>query len=246
MKDVGRNLDMAARKNEALRKDLKEQFEDPFYQGKASYAREVRERLADLKETMDALGIKKGTKESAAIQWVGEGQKQDKYGELHPYTREDLKREFPEKHQDIIAAEQYSRKVYDEYITRINETLMNIYPDALERAREDLVLHRDASVYYREQIRTQKKLLAEIHEKIEEKKILWTKKKDGTRVKADLANSILYNRRGAENVKRRIKRYEELAERHFHTAVSCISPQLYWQISAPDGRFHALSLENVR
>lgn len=88
-------------------------------------------RLNDLKRKMDELGIKAGSPESAAVQRATARDRcSNQYGELHEYTLEHLKENFPDSWQDenVFIAEKYCREVYDEYIDRMNRVLEEIYP----------------------------------------------------------------------------------------------------------------------
>ena len=154
-KDYARNFDAASNfkqkkemqrekhdennsKQGKLREKLQNLFVRPFEKAKKGYVNSVRNKLNDLYFKMDKLGIKKGTKESAAVQWYGEGQYQDKNGEIHEYTLEDLKREFPKKWEKIAEASEYFRKVYDDYIDDINAARERIYPRPMEEAIEKI------------------------------------------------------------------------------------------------------------
>lgn len=132
-KDFARNLDAAAGGNKEARQWLSENVEKPFLDAKDSYSRNASDRLNSYKQQMDSLGIKKGSKESAAVQWIGEGQRQAG-SEVRPYTLDDLRRDFPEKWQDIVKAEAVNRQMYSEYVDRINASLEKIYPNAMEEA----------------------------------------------------------------------------------------------------------------
>lgn len=141
-KDIQRNADAAFRNSPAGRKWFKENFEDGFYKSKGRYTNEVKGKLDDLYDNVvKDLGIKKGSKESAAVQWIGEGKKQRTSGkdlstETVPYNKDDLIREFDytmpngkKAWENIIEAEKWMRKTYDGYIGRINVALKEIYPD---------------------------------------------------------------------------------------------------------------------
>ena len=81
-----------------------------------------------------------GSKESAAMMWYGEGQKQlnkvkgkvesDKL-EFTKYTLDDLKKDFPKTWQNIVEADKIMRKYYDEYVDRINESLEKVYSESV-------------------------------------------------------------------------------------------------------------------
>ncbi len=219
-KDLTRNLDAAAGGNQSLRAKLHDVIEKPLLEAKARYAQNVRNKLNNLKTFMDKLGIKKGTDESAAVQWIGEGERQDKYGEIQSYSLAQLKEDFPQSWQKIVEAEKYCRKLYDEFIDRINHTLEKIYPNALENAIESRGKKQAEEYYYREQAKVQETLRNEIIRNIEEKQTVFKTKKEGTKVRADLENSMNYNTMRLTKVEEKIDKYFEMAERAKYTAAS--------------------------
>ncbi len=102
------------------------------------------------------LGIKFGSKESKAIQWIAEGERRPNIkrkadvealkklgitniknldpGKTVPYTEETLRAEFgDEKAERILKAEQWYRKQYDEMINLINEILKKFHPNSPEK-----------------------------------------------------------------------------------------------------------------
>ena len=145
-KDYARNFDAAAKHNPTLRNHLQQLFARPLETAKADYAKAVRSRLTEMHDKMRELGIKKDTKESQAVQWIGEGFYQDKFGETHEYTIEMLKEEFPETWENIRDAATYFRHLYDEYLGEINAARELIYPHPLEDAQDQVaayMLRRD-------------------------------------------------------------------------------------------------------
>jgi hypothetical protein len=134
---------------------VKEHYFDPFDRSKGDYAREVITRADKIyNEVVQKYGIKKGSKESAAIQWYGEGERivgsdrsslnrlfnpeyevvtneagqEVRVPKTEKYTLEDLKRDFPNKWKDIVEAEKVFRQQYDELIDLINESRKKVYP----------------------------------------------------------------------------------------------------------------------
>ena len=139
-KDIQRNADAAFVHDPAGRQAFKRNVEDPLYMRKGRYAKAVQRKTDDLYNyAVKKLGIKKGSKESAAVQWYGEGFKVEKVdGKLKevPYTLEDLKKDYSytakngrPAWENIVEAEKYARKLYDEYFDRLQKTLIEIYPD---------------------------------------------------------------------------------------------------------------------
>ncbi len=121
----------------------------PLYDSKKAYTEGVTEYADRLKkEIVDGLGIKKGSKESAAVMWLGEGQKpiSKKDGTaLEPYTYKDCVDEFGEgAAKRIQRATEIFREMYDELLDQVNETRSMLYPnnpDKLIPKREDYFRH---------------------------------------------------------------------------------------------------------
>jgi hypothetical protein len=206
------NLDDAAGKNQKLRELMRTMIEKPFYDAKDNYSNEVKTRLNDLYDTVvDEMGIKPGTKESAAVQWYGEGVRQGKYSGLPPtekadYNLELLKKQFPEKWQDIKKAAEYMRKQYDEYIERINSSMEKIYPRVMERAEADQAKYKATEEYFLRQAWRQGELAQTVQRTIDRKKAQLKDAKKGTQAYVSLENSIEYN-------KKRLAAIEAKAER---------------------------------
>ena len=139
-KDIQRNADAAFAHDPAGRQAFKRNVEDPLYMSKGRYAKAVQGKTDDLYNyAVKGLGIKKGSKESAAVQWYGEGFKVEKVdGEFKevPYTLDNLKKDYSytakngrPAWENIVEAEKYARRLYDEYFDRLQKTLIEIYPD---------------------------------------------------------------------------------------------------------------------
>lgn len=60
------------------------------------------------------------------------------------YTLADLQHDFPEKWQDIKAAADYCREVYDQYLKDLNAMYSEIYPATKEAAEEQVENYREA------------------------------------------------------------------------------------------------------
>lgn len=212
-KDLARNLDAAAGGNKELRERLRDVFERPMAQAKTDYAAEVRGRVNNIKTTMDKLGIKAGSRESAAVQWIGEGQRQDQFGNVQKYTEEQLKQDFPNSWENILEAEKYFRRTYDEYVDRINDSLMKIYPNAGASEKANASKHRDTELYYKSQANIQKELLETTKAKIAQQRAKLKRSNPASKRYADLQNSIQYQTRRAKKAQEKIERYTTMAER---------------------------------
>lgn len=94
---------------------------DPFDASKGDYVAFQKSELDDLKKTIvDGLGIKKGSKESAAVQQYGE--------KLISY--DDLVKQFgKDKAEKIVQADSWFRNKYDNLIEQVNSVRAKIYPN---------------------------------------------------------------------------------------------------------------------
>jgi len=137
------NADYALGKNTPEREIFKEQIEKPFAESKRVYVDRIKEEAKSLKENIvDKLGISKGSRESAGVQWLGEGKKVVKVGKTYQevdYNISDLMNEFDyiapngkKAWENIVEADKYFRIKYNEYVDRINEVLKKIYPNVEE------------------------------------------------------------------------------------------------------------------
>ncbi|MHC1722726.1 MAG: hypothetical protein AB9836_05925 [Aminipila sp.] len=139
-KGVGISKDLTRNAESALDGEglswFKKNFADNFYKSKGENAKNIKEKT-DLiyNEVVKKRGIKKGTKESTAIQWYGEGQKMIG-SEAKPYTLADLQEEFGYKMpngkyawQNIVESNNIMRRMYDDYVNGMNEALRKIYPN---------------------------------------------------------------------------------------------------------------------
>lgn len=158
--DVYRVLDKVAGKNQNLRQRLHEAIEKPLNDAKGRYAQNIVQRMNDYKADMDRLGIKIGSKESAAVQWYGEGQRQvGKNGATEPYGLGQLQEDFPGTWQNIVEAEQIHRQIYDDYVNRINQALAEIYPDVEANANTELAKKQEAFEVAKERLQLQQELV---------------------------------------------------------------------------------------
>ena len=163
-KDFFRNMREVFGKHYGI---VKEMIDD-FNQSKGDMARSINERLADLYTTVvNGLEIKKGSKESAAVMWYGEGEKTPDlknandikllkkmgikdFTNLDPnikvkYDGARLENDFGhETAERIKKADKYFRKIYDEYIDALNAEIKRIYPynaDKLIKKRKNYYRH---------------------------------------------------------------------------------------------------------
>lgn len=151
-KDLGRNLDAAAGGNKKAREWLRGLVEKPFYAAKKRYAQSIVKNLDRYKQAMDELGIRPGSRESKAVMWYGEGRRKVKGNEYESYSIAELRNEFPNSWEKIQKADEVNRKLYNEYIDRINSVLDEIYPQVMEKAQAKLDKLEANLDYYRKQL----------------------------------------------------------------------------------------------
>lgn len=100
---------------------VKKSILDPFDASKGKYVDDVKQNLDELKtNVVDGLGIKKGSKESAAVMDYGE----------KLITRDDLVKRFGiETAEKIVKADDWFRKKYDTLLDEVNAVMKQIYPN---------------------------------------------------------------------------------------------------------------------
>lgn len=211
-KDFARVLDDVSGESIGIRNDLHKFFEVPHRQAQAQYTEGYKNAIKSISEKFGELGIKAGSKESAAVQRIGEGVYQiDSKGNTAPYTEEMLKREFPKDWKKIKAAADYCEDVYYDYLKKLNAMYESIYPNTVEKAQgyKNKVLERAAA--------SQQKAdnMREVKNKYERdlaaKKELLKKKKEGTRVYAETQNQILNLESKIRNAEAAVGTYESRA-----------------------------------
>ncbi|MEA5051391.1 MAG: hypothetical protein VB021_07995, partial [Oscillospiraceae bacterium] len=89
---------------------------EPLENAKAAISEAMYDILPKYKADMERLGIKKGSKESAAVMYYGEGVTADG----NPYTLDNLKQDFPSTWKNIVEADRINRRMYDDYVDKIN------------------------------------------------------------------------------------------------------------------------------
>ena len=108
---------------------------DPFDASKKANIDMQREWATKLKtEVVDNLGIQKGSKESALVQQFGEKK----------ITLEELKKQVPDKWQNIVEADKWFRKAYNNLLDEVNKVRATIYPnnpDKIVPRRKDYYRH---------------------------------------------------------------------------------------------------------
>jgi len=116
--------------------NIKRVLLDPFDQAKGNLSRNYANWSKRINKEIEIdLGIKKGSKESAATQMFGE----DKL------TYEEIVQQFGQKKADnIVKADQWFRKEYDQLLDEVNAVMKRIYPNNPEKLipkRQDYYRH---------------------------------------------------------------------------------------------------------
>lgn len=152
-KTLERVLDEAAGKSKVVRQVLQDTIERPLAAAKSLYARSIKSQIDGYYKDMKETGIKLGSKESAAVMWYGEGKRMNEAGEYVDYTLADLKRDFPNKWKDIVKADSINRRIYDEYIGKIQQARRAIYPYAEQRVELGISRKRAQAAAFSEQVK---------------------------------------------------------------------------------------------
>lgn len=137
-KTLSQNFDKMSGTDVELRELFRSSIERPLDNAKKRMFDDIQFMLKKVSEISNKYGIKKGTKESAAIQWFGEGSKDTTDPDIGEYTLKELQQDFPDKWQDIVNAEKEIRPIYDDYVDKINRSRATIYPNPMEQAYVDL------------------------------------------------------------------------------------------------------------
>ena len=212
LKDPARALDKVAGRNKKIRNELYELIEKPLHESQGKYAANLKEKVRTMSEKFASLGIKEKSKESKAVQWIGEGQREiNKSGETESYTLEDLKRDFPEKWKDIKEAADYCRGIYDQYLKDLNDMYAKIYPATKEAAEEQLENYRMAEKTLNKKAENLREVEKRILERIEEKRKSLSRMKQGNRNYAETENQILSIQKSLVSTREDIRRYETMA-----------------------------------
>lgn len=191
MKDFARVLDSAAGGNKVLRQQLYDLYEKPLNDAQGTYASNYAAKAQSITDKFKELGIKAESKESAAVQRIGEGVKEiDKHGNTVPYTLDDLKKDFPDSWQEIKEGADYCRKVYNDFLRDLNAMYSEIYPATVEQANErvsnyNIRIENDAKYIdrYTEVIETLKNRKAEKQSEL-------SKKRPDSLIYAEIQNQI--------------------------------------------------------
>lgn len=211
-KDFARVFDDVSSGNEKMRNELHKLLEVPHREAQRRYTEGYVNTVKSMSEKFTELGIKAGTPESSAVQRIGEGVYQiDSKGNTKPYTLDMLKRDFPGKWKQIYDASAYCRDMYDGYLKRLNAMYSEIYPNILENAQKNRDKALERAKLQREKAANLRSAQAEVESKIAEKKALLEKKRKGTRIYADLQNSVLTLETRANNLKTAAETHETRA-----------------------------------
>lgn len=208
-KDIFRIWDEAGSKNPETAKFIDETCRKPLLNAKDEWAKDSREFFGDILQLMKETGIQKGSRESAAAQWYGEGYRLNKFGEKEPYTLTDLKQEFPNKWQDIIKVDEICRKKHlDSVPGRVNANFDKIYPNVETNAISEMKKHSAAAEDFTAKAAAEKKRIEKLELEIAaDRKILETGKA-GSRTATDAEKRIITKERQIAKAKEQMQTHE--------------------------------------
>lgn len=118
--------------------EYKETFFDPLDTSKGKYVDLTKELAKELHdEIVVKLGIKKGSKESAAVMDYGERDLKEEFAPANPETKFSLTDKFgAEKADKIVQADAFFRKKYNDLIDAINVERKKIYGDVWSKKKD--------------------------------------------------------------------------------------------------------------
>lgn len=208
-KDVFRIWDEAGSKSPEAAKFIDETCRKPFLNAKDEWAKDSREFFGDILQLMKETGIQKGSRESAAAQWYGEGYRLNKFGEKEPYTLTDLKQEFPNKWQDIIKVDEICRKKHlDSVPGRVNANFDKIYPNVETNAISEMKKHAAAAEDFTAKAAAEKKRIEKLELEIAaDRKILETETA-GSRTATNAEKRIITKERQIAKAKEQMQKHE--------------------------------------
>ena len=228
-KDISRALDAAARgadsdgmklskkERQRVRDALYQEIEKPWLTAKAEYTAAVRKKIGNVAQQLEKLGIEAGSKESAAVQWIGEGRRQQK-NKLVPYTMDDLKRDFPDSWEKIVKAERMAREVYDDYVGEINAARQKIYPDIEAKAKAEEERLNQKAAYYSAQAQIQDQRIEKIRNDAQRAQQEGLAFPDGSGSRVVMESWLLNLEQQLSEAKRTRDRMTALAERAGNSA----------------------------
>lgn len=134
------------RLSDKLPKPMKEHITGSLDKAKKSNIEHQQQLTDDLYEkVVKGLGIKKGSKDSALVQDYGEKTLVKRYlkkrgidpsklsdEELDRINLQQLKKNYPDKWEKIVKADQYFRESYEKLLDQVNEVRRKLYPRASE------------------------------------------------------------------------------------------------------------------
>ncbi len=196
LKDLSRVLDAVSGENRNLHQALHNLIEADYNRALGEHGRMQSSDLEALRERYKQRGIEGGSKESAAVMKFGQGYYTDRDGTRIDYTLDDLKKEFPDRWQDIAKTAEEDRALYDSYIDRINAIREQIYPEAMKQAQAELENARAALASYDQKAARLNETIQEIQSKIDAyREKLAAKKRTDTAAYEKLKNGISYQER---------------------------------------------------
>lgn len=196
LKDLSRVLDAVSGENRNLHQALHNLIEADYNRALGEHGRMQSSDLESLRDRYKQRGIEGGSKESAAVMKFGQGYYIDRDGTRIDYTLDDLKKEFPDRWQDIAKTAEEDRALYDSYIDRINAMREQIYPEAMKQAQAELENTKAALASYDQKAARLNETIQGVQSKIDAyREKLAAKKRTDTAAYEKLKNGISYQER---------------------------------------------------
>lgn len=211
-KDFYRVMEEAGSLNPAAKEMLEKEIVTPVKSAKDSYIAFEKEFFQDILPVVQKTGIRRGTKESAAVQWYREGERLNAFGKKEPYSLAKLKQEFPDKWRDIVELDEVLQKWLKSMPAPLNENFKKIYPNVEANAVAEMKKHQLASEDFFKKARAEQERIDALEKRLGELKQQTAK--DGTRKKTDLEKRIINKERQIEKAKAEKQRLDRNAAAH--------------------------------
>lgn len=220
LKDLSRVLDAVSGENRNLHQALHNLIEADYNRALGEHGRMQSSDLESLRDRYKQRGIEGGSKESAAVMKFGQGYYIDRDGTRIDYTLDDLKKEFPDRWQDIAKTAEEDRALYDSYIDRINAMREQIYPEAMKQAQAELENTKAALASYDQKAARLNETIQGVQSKIDAyREKLAAKKRTDTAAYEKLKNGISYQERRMNRAMQELeKTMQRAADARFKTS----------------------------
>lgn len=234
-KDLQRNVEMLCKDSPELYDVIDRKILQPFIYSKETMMNDLEHYYTRMRNITENLGVRKGSRESAALMWYAEGKKpvplkepkvlengRKVYTEFVPYGMEELKRDFNYLgrnndlvYNNIVKAEKEIRQIYDELYVKINKSLETIYPNAKNFYEKRVVYLNSLAEEAYGNMDIYKRNIAEIQERLNKnKELLNSKKKKGTQAYAKLEKSIAADEKRISKLQNSANKYNPSYQRY--------------------------------